>query len=165
MPKVLVSQLASSNSLPKCSAEQTTTNVTQLKMAVRRMPGADSGVATGAFDRRPRYIRTMSKSKSAPTFADYEKALTQMLDENEELQAELTEVKERLAAFMGAFEENGTLGILQLMAHDTSLPPEIRIRAAGLAVPFERPKLAVTATTSVPLYDLLEARRRKGKVI
>ena len=107
----------------------------------------------------------MSKSKSAPTFDAYEKALTQMLDENEELQAELTEVKERLAAFMGAFEENGTLGILQLMAHDTRLPPEIRIRAAGLAVPFERPKLAVTATTSVPLYDLLEARRRKCKII
>jgi hypothetical protein len=62
---------------------------------------------------------------------------------------------------MGAFEENGTLGILQLMAHDTRLPPEIRIRAAGLAVPFERPKLSMTATTSVPLYDLLQARRRR----
>jgi hypothetical protein len=88
-------------------------------------------------------------------------ALNQVLDQKELLEAELAEVKERLAALMGAFEENGTLGILQLMAHDTRLPAEVRIRAAGLAVPFERPKLSMTATTSVPLYDLLEARRRK----
>ena len=88
-------------------------------------------------------------------------ALNQVLDQKELLEAELDEVKQRLAALMGAFEENGTLGILQQMAHDTRLPAEIRIRAAGLAVPFERPKLSMTATTSVPLYDLLEARRRK----
>ena len=32
-------------------------------------------------------------------------------------------------------------------------------------MPFERPKLSVTATASIPLYDLLEERRRKAKVI
>jgi hypothetical protein len=68
-------------------------------------------------------------------------------------------------ALMAAFGERGTLGILQMTAHDINLPPEIRVRAAGLAVPFERPKLSVTATASVPLYDLLEERRRKAKVI
>ncbi len=83
--------------------------------------------------------------------------LHQVLDENEKLRAELAGVKARLAALTSAFEEKGTLGILQLMAHDTSLSPEVRIRAAGLAVPFERPRLSMTATTSVPLYDLLEA--------
>lgn len=91
--------------------------------------------------------------------------LNQVLDENEALQAKLAQVQSRLDSLMAAFEERGTLGILQMMAHDKNLSPEIRIRAAGLAVPFERPKLSVTATTSVPLYDLLEERRRKAKVI
>ncbi len=99
------------------------------------------------------------------TIAQLDRALTQMLDENDAMRAELARVKGRLDALMTAFEAEGTLGVLQLMAHDKNLPPEVRIRAAGLAVPFERPKLSVTATTSVPLFDLLEARRRKGKVI
>jgi hypothetical protein len=113
----------------------------------------------------------MSKTKQAEPMSLEERCeklnngLNQMLDENEALRAELAEVKDRLAALMAAFDENGTLGILQLMAHDKKLPPEIRIRAAGLAVPFERPKLSMTATTTVPLFDLLEARRNKGKVI
>jgi hypothetical protein len=92
-------------------------------------------------------------------------ALNQVLDQKEALETELAEVKARLAGLVAAFDENGTLGILQLMAHDKKLPPEVRIRAAGLAVPYERPKLSVTATTSLPLYDLLEAQRRKSKLI
>jgi len=92
-------------------------------------------------------------------------ALNQALDQKEALEIELAEVKARLAGLVAAFDEGGTLGILQLMAHDKKLPPEVRIRAAGLAVPYERPKLSVTATTSVPLYNLLEARRRKTKLI
>jgi hypothetical protein len=66
---------------------------------------------------------------------------------------------------MSAFDENGTLGVLQSIAHDKSLPPELRARAAGLAVPYEKPKLSMAVTASVPLYDLLEARRQKGKII
>lgn len=104
-------------------------------------------------------------SKRAPNFDDYEKALHQMLDENEALQAELAQVRGRLNALMTAFDERGSLGILQVMAADTNLSAETRIRAAAAAVPYERPKLSVTATTTVPLYDLLEERRRKGKVI
>ena len=92
-------------------------------------------------------------------------ALNQILDEKEALETELAEVKDRLAGLVAAFDENGTLGILQLMAHDKKLPPEVRIRAAGLAVPYERPKLSVTATTSLPLYDLLESRRRKSSKV
>src|SRR6516225_2426120 len=106
----------------------------------------------------------MSK-KLAPTFADYENALHTMMDENDALKAELAEVEGRLDALMTAFDERGSLGILQLIAHDKRLPPETRIRAAGLAVPFERPKLALTATATVPLYDLLQERRRQGKLI
>ena len=104
-------------------------------------------------------------SDAQPTMADMDRALHIMLDENESQRAELARVRGRLDALMTAFDENGTLGILQMMAHDQNLPPEVRIRAAGLAVPFERPKLSVTATTSAPLFDLLEAKRRKGKVI
>jgi hypothetical protein len=106
----------------------------------------------------------MSK-KLAPTFADYERALDKMLDENDALKAELAEAKGRLDALMTAFDEHGSLGILQLIAHDKRLPPETRVRAAGLAAPFERPKLQVTATATVSLYDLLQERRRQRKVI
>ena len=103
--------------------------------------------------------------KTTPTFAEYENALHTMTDENDALKAELAEVKGRLDALMAAFDERGSLGILQLIAHDKRLPPETRVRAAGLAVPFERPKLALTATTTVLLYDLLQDSRRQGKII
>lgn len=108
---------------------------------------------------------SLAMSDAPPTMDDLANALNVMLDENEALRAELARVSGRLAALMTAFDDNGTLGILQMMAHDSNLAPEVRIRAAGLAVPFERPKLSVTATTTVPLYDLLEAKRRKGKTI
>jgi hypothetical protein len=92
-------------------------------------------------------------------------ALHQVLNEKEALQVELSRVRGRLDALMTAFDENGTLGVLQHLAHDKTLPPEVRIRAAGLAVPYEKPKLSMAVTTSVPLFELLEARRRKGEVI
>ena len=109
--------------------------------------------------------RTDPSEDLAERCARLNDGLHQVLDENDALRSELAQVRARLDALMTAFDENGTLGILQLMAHDKNLPPEVRIRAAGLAVPFERPKLSVTASTSIPLYDLLEARRRKTKVI
>jgi|SRR6516162_2972304 hypothetical protein len=109
----------------------------------------------------------MSKAKAAPatTFADYEHALGVMMTKNEALEAQLADVKSRLNSLMTAFDERGSLGILQYIAHDMRLPPETRIRAAAAACPYERPKLALTATTTVPLYDLLQERRRQGKVI
>jgi hypothetical protein len=67
-------------------------------------------------------------------------ALHTMLNENDALRAELARVKSRLDALMTAFNKNGSLGILQLFANDKNLPVEIRMRAAGLAVPYERPK-------------------------
>jgi hypothetical protein len=105
------------------------------------------------------------KSKTAPTFDDYERALHQMLDDNESLKSELADVKAQLNAIHTAFDERGSLGILQLIAHDMRLSPETRMRAAAAACPYERPKLALTATTTVPLYDLLQERRRQGKII
>src|SRR6516225_8888762 len=105
----------------------------------------------------------MSK-KLAPTIANYEMALHKVLDDNDALRVELADTK-KLNAIMVAFDERGSLGILQEIAKDKRLPPETRIRAAGLACPYERPKLALTATTTVPLYDLLQERRRQGKII
>ena len=100
-------------------------------------------------------------SKTAATFEDYEKALLMRMRRC----TELAQVRGRLNALMTAFDERGSLGILQVMAADQSLSAETRIRAASAAVPYERPKLSVTATTTVPLYDLLEEHRRKAKVI
>ena len=100
------------------------------------------------------------------TIAVYETALHWMIDEYEALETKFNAVKGRLDALMSRVRRLVTLGILQMIcAHDTSLGANLRIRAAGLAVPFERPKLSVTATASVPLFDLLEARRPKSKTI
>jgi hypothetical protein len=97
--------------------------------------------------------------------AEQNQLIKQLIAEQDHLRGEVASRDARLSGFVAAFEEGGTLGILQMMAHDASLDPQVRIRAASAAVPFERPKLSVTATTTVPLFDLLEARRRKGKVI
>jgi hypothetical protein len=121
----------------------------------------------------------MSSSKNRkpePTLVEeLEAALTQNLDENDRLRAELSRLREELAAAQGrldamvsAFDANGTLGVLQHIAHDASMPPELRVRAAGLAVPFEKPKLSMTANVApVRLYDRLEEawRRDREKVI
>jgi hypothetical protein len=82
------------------------------------------------------------------------------------LRAELASAKARLASFESAFAEGGTLGVLQRLAHDPAVDPNLRCKAAGLAVPFERPKLSMTAAVQpVKLFDILEARKAKGKVI
>jgi hypothetical protein len=63
---------------------------------------------------------------------------------------------------MEAFEKGGSLGMLQVIGADKTLPIDIRVRALGLAVPYERPKLAMTATTTMPkLFDILEEARRR----
>jgi hypothetical protein len=59
------------------------------------------------------------------------------------------------------------LGFLQSIYNDASEPKSLRMRAAIEALPFERPKLAVTATLSSDDFALrLErAAGRSGKVI
>jgi hypothetical protein len=93
-----------------------------------------------------------------------------MLDENEELravnkvqEAELALAKSQLKAI---FEGNGMFGVLQQIALDPTVDPNLRERAANHGAPFERPKLAMTASVQpVKLFDILEARRNAGKVI
>jgi hypothetical protein len=91
----------------------------------------------------------------------------QALDENEALKAQLAKVQAKLDGLIAAFEEGGSLGMLQVIGADKSLPIEIRIRALGLAVPYERPKLSAVMTAQAPvkLFDILERSRNAGKVI
>jgi hypothetical protein len=102
-----------------------------------------------------------------PTMEEMDAALHQTLDQVDELKAENARLQDKLDGFMEAFERGGSLGILQMIGADKSLPIEIRMRAAGLAVPYEKPKLSMTATVqSRPLFDILEeAHQRNRRVI
>jgi hypothetical protein len=102
-----------------------------------------------------------------PTMAEMDAALHQTLDQVDALKAENARLQDKLDGFMEAFERGGSLGILQMIGADKSLPIEIRMRAAGLAVPYEKPKLSMTATVHHrPLFDILEeARLKERKVI
>src|SRR6516164_4410775 len=68
-----------------------------------------------------------------PTMEEMDTALHLTLD-----RAEAAEAK--LDALMMAFNKNGSLGMLQLIAHDSNLPVEIRLRALNILLPYERPK-------------------------
>jgi hypothetical protein len=102
-----------------------------------------------------------------PTMEEMDAALHQTLDQVDALKAENARLQDKLDGFMEAFERGGSLGILQMIGADKTLPIEIRMRAAGLAVPYEKPKLSMTATVQHrPLFDILEeAHQRRRKVI
>jgi hypothetical protein len=67
-------------------------------------------------------------------------ALHQTLDQIDALKAENARLQAKLDGLMEAFDKNGSLGMLQAIAADKSLPAEIRVRALGLLLPYERPK-------------------------
>ena len=101
-----------------------------------------------------------------PTMEEMDAALHQTLDQVDALKGENARLQDKLDGFMEAFERGGSLGILQMIASDKNLPVEIRMRAAGLAVPYEKPKLSMTATANVPkLFDILEAARLKERKV
>jgi hypothetical protein len=111
----------------------------------------------------------MSKTPEPTLVEQLEAALTQNLDENDFLRAEVSrlraenaQLKTKLDAVMNGFSSDGMLGVLRQIAFDTSLPAEIRTRAAAAGAPFERPKLAMTANAPVvKLFDVLEKARLK----
>jgi hypothetical protein len=80
------------------------------------------------------------RKTETPTMEQMDAALHLTLDRAEAAEAQVKRLQAKLDGLMEAFEKNGSLGILQLIAHDKNLPVEIRMRAAGLAVPYERPK-------------------------
>jgi hypothetical protein len=69
-----------------------------------------------------------------------------LLEENEMLHAKVKKYENLLEAIS---DERGLLGVLQKMAHDPRLPVDTRIKAAAAALPYERPKLSVTATANI----------------
>ena len=99
-----------------------------------------------------------------PTMEEMDAALHQTLDQVDALKAENARLQDRLDGLMASFEKGGSLGILQAIGADKSWPIEIRVRALQAAVPFERPKLSMTATVQHrPLFDILEEARLKER--
>ena len=74
------------------------------------------------------------------------KATSDLLDENDMLQAKVKKYEALLEAIS---DERGLLGVLQKMAPDPRLPVDTRIKAAASALPYERPKLSINAYTNV----------------
>jgi hypothetical protein len=105
---------------------------------------------------------TLDTTPRTPLERELNTALHEVLDENEALKADLIMVRGRLDALTSAFDGNGVLGVLQRIAHDSDLPPELRVKAAQAAAPYEKPKLSMTATANVvSLYDILEKARQR----
>ena len=103
-----------------------------------------------------------------PLEKELDAALLTMLNESSDLKAENARLKGRLDAMTSAFGDAGVLGVLQRIAHDADMAPELRVKAAAAAAPYERPKLALQAKANVvSLYDVLERakQRERQKVI
>jgi len=84
------------------------------------------------------------------------------------LETELSTLRPQLAEFEKLLEalsdERGTLLVLQRIAHDERVPLAIRVKAAGLAVGYERPKVSVTAhANGLDLYAVLTAKRMEKR--
>ena len=92
----------------------------------------------------------MSSSRYPTTELELElnDALRDTLDQIDTLKAENARLQTKLDGLMEGFEKGGSLGILQAIGSDKTLPIDVRVRALTAAVPFERPKLSMTATTN-----------------
>ena len=102
-----------------------------------------------------------STTPRTPLELELDSALGEMLARNDALEAELARVQAKLDGLMEAFEKGGSLGILQAIASDKNLPVEIRVRAAGLAVPCERAKPATLVGVVDISASVVKAARLK----
>jgi hypothetical protein len=109
---------------------------------------------------------TLNTTPRTPLERELDSALHETLDEIDTLKAENAWLQGRLDAMTSAFGDAGVLGVLQRIAHDADLAPELRVKAAAAAAPYERPKLAIQAKANVvSLYDVLERARQRERVI
>jgi hypothetical protein len=104
---------------------------------------------------------TMPLEERCETLND---VLNQTLDQKEALEAEVARLKAQVDGLMEGFAKGGSLGLLQAIGADTSWPIEVRVRALQAAVPFERPKLSMSATANVNrLYDVRAAGKLRDR--
>jgi hypothetical protein len=93
-------------------------------------------------------------SKTAPTLDDYEKALHQVLDENEALRAEVAKLKGHLSTLVDwIMGDADALVTLQTVYLNPDEPAANRIKAAAAAIGYERPKLAAPPTWSSSISE------------
>jgi hypothetical protein len=95
-----------------------------------------------------------------PLEKELDSALHHILDRAEAAEAKLATVQSKLDGLVEAFEKGGSLGILQAIGADKTLPIEIRVRALGLAVPYERAKPA-SLVGVVDFREVVRAARLK----
>jgi hypothetical protein len=120
---------------------------------------ACSAVQHGQWCRLPMTDTTFDTTPRTPLERELNTALHETLDEIEALKAENGRLQGRLDALMTAFDANGALGVLQRIMHDSDLRPELRVKAAGLAVGYERAKPASEANVRFSLFNYLEGHR------
>jgi hypothetical protein len=85
------------------------------------------------------------------TIAQYDSALHQMLDENEELRAQLSELRAEIKRLVDWINgDRDALHCLQSIYNDPRAEEGSRIKAAIGAIAFERPKLSVSVQVSGP---------------
>jgi hypothetical protein len=97
-----------------------------------------------------------------PTIAELDRALHTMLDENDDLRAEIVELRDenkRLVDWI--MGDADALTTLQRTYLDPATSTPDRIKAAGGAIAYERPKLSISVSVSGPavLGDRLDAAR------
>ena len=99
-------------------------------------------------------------NKTAPTLADYEKALHQMLDENEALRAEITKLNGQLSTLVDwIMGDADALTTLQAVYLNSDEPAGNRIKAAAAAIAYERPKLAATGLVVMDFRERVRQAR------
>ena len=102
-------------------------------------------------------------NKTAPTLADYEKALHQMLDENEALRAEITKLNGQLSTLVDwIMGDADALTTLQAVYLNSDEPAGNRIKAAAAAIAYERPKLAATGLVVMNFRERVRQARLKA---
>jgi hypothetical protein len=105
---------------------------------------------------KPTSEKPTSEMSPDELIAALDAALGESMAENDKLQFEIDRLKGRLDALMQAFEKGGSLGILQHISCDSSLPTEVRMRAAIAACPYERPKFGSVDGVAVGIIDFRE---------